>query len=64
MHTPVKSWLFQIIDLVDQGGYDGELDGCGFLRQGSIELRESVDKRREVAFMVFAIEPRFVPSRK
>jgi hypothetical protein len=57
MHTPVKSWLFQIIDSVGQGGYDGELDGCGFLRQGSIELRESVDNRREVAFMVFAIEP-------
>jgi hypothetical protein len=53
---------FKVINSVAQGGYDWELDRCGFFRPGTTELRESANEGREARIMVFTIKPGLVPS--
>jgi hypothetical protein len=47
---------FKVIDLVGQGGYNWELDRCGFFRPGTTILGESTNKGQEARFMVFVIK--------
>jgi hypothetical protein len=56
-HTLVKPRLFKSLTQLARAAIIGELGGCGLFRSGFVEIRESVDKGREVGFMVFAIEP-------
>jgi hypothetical protein len=57
-----QALIFNVVDLVAQGGYDWELDRCGFFGPGTTELRESTNKGQEARFMVFTIKPGLVPS--
>jgi hypothetical protein len=56
-----QALIFKVIDLVAQGGYDWELDSCGFFRPSTTEIRESSNEGREARFMVFTIKPGLVP---
>jgi hypothetical protein len=39
-----QALIFKVVDSVAQGGYDWELDRCGFFRLGTTELGESANK--------------------
>jgi hypothetical protein len=52
-----QALIFKVVDSVAQGGYDWELDRCGFFRPGTTKLKESTNNGREARFMVFAIKP-------
>jgi hypothetical protein len=51
-----QALIFKVIDSVAQGGYDWELDRCGFFRPGTTELGESANEGWEARFMVFTIK--------
>jgi hypothetical protein len=36
-----QALIFKVVDSIAQGGYDWELDSCGFFELGTTELRES-----------------------
>jgi hypothetical protein len=57
-----QATTFKVVDSVGQGGYDWELDRCGFFRPGTTELGESANEGREARFLFFAIKPGLVPS--
>jgi hypothetical protein len=62
-HTDTgQATTFKVIDSVALGGYDWELDRCGFFRPGTTELGESSNEGQEAMFMVFVIKPGLVPS--
>jgi hypothetical protein len=57
-----QALIFKVIDLVAQGGYDWELDRCGFFRPGTTKLEELANEGREARFMIFAIKTGLVSS--
>jgi hypothetical protein len=62
-HTDTcQALIFKVIDSVAQGGYDWELDRCGFFRPGTTELGESANEGWEARFMVFTIKLGLVTS--
>jgi hypothetical protein len=52
----------KVIDLIDQGGYDGELGIGRFFKPSSVVLAESTNKGWEARFIVLAVAPKFMPS--
>jgi hypothetical protein len=62
-HTDTdQALIFKVADLVAQGGYNWELDRCGFFRLGTTKHRESANEGRGARFMVFAMKAGLVPS--
>jgi hypothetical protein len=50
------------IDSVGQCDYDWELDRCRFFKPSTVVLGESANEALEARFMIFTVEPGFMPS--
>jgi hypothetical protein len=60
-HT-YQAFLFQEINLIDQGGHLWSFEWSGLFTPSPLELRESSHEGRETRFMVLIVEPCSVPS--
>jgi hypothetical protein len=62
-HThPCQAFLFQKIDLVNQGNHLRSFERSRLFTPSSLELRESAYEGGEARFMVLIVEPCFVLS--
>jgi hypothetical protein len=59
-----QALLFQVIDFVGQSSNLGEFEWGRLFTPSPLEHGESANKRREAGFMVFIVEPCYVPSTK
>jgi hypothetical protein len=57
-----QAFLFQEVDLVDQGSYLRSFEQSRFFTSSSLELEKSAYEGREVGFMLLTVEPCFMPS--
>jgi hypothetical protein len=64
-HAHVRhAFLFQKVNLVDQGSLLGGFNRSRFFITSPMEIRESANKWREVGLVILTVEPGFVPSTK
>jgi hypothetical protein len=57
-----QAFLFQEINLIDQGGHLWSFEWSGLFTPSPLELRESSHEGRETRFMVLIVEPCSMPS--
>jgi hypothetical protein len=57
-----QAFLFQEVDLVDQGNHLRNFEWSRLFTLGSLELRELAYKEREARFVILTIEPCSMPS--
>jgi hypothetical protein len=60
-HT-CQAFLFQEVDLINQGSHLWSFEWSGLFTPRPLELRESSHERGEARFMVLTVEPYSVPS--
>jgi hypothetical protein len=57
-----QAFLFQEVDLVDQGNHLRSFERSRFFTPSSLELEKSAYEGREVGFVLLTVEPCFMTS--